>query len=124
MKVITTNNPITFGYKSILKTAYKQGLLPSIQKDFYGSPLTPKNVTLEHILPKSKGGKSKLGNFALATNANNNARGCKPLYEVFNKEIFEQYCEQFKNVKIPFFNGNEYIKEITRTIEKLLKAGL
>jgi len=115
--------PITFGYKSILKTAYQQGLLSTVTKDFYGSSLTKDTVTLEHLLPKSKNGTSKLSNFALATMKNNSTRGNKPLSEVFNQEAFEQYCEQFKGVKIPFFNGDEYIKQISKTVEKLLKNG-
>lgn len=116
-------NQLNFGYKSILKTAYQQGLLPTVTKDFYGSPLTKDTVTLDHLLPKSKNGTSKLSNFVLATMKNNSTRGNKPLSNVFNQEAFEQYCEQFKGVKIPFFNGDEYIKQISKTVEKLLKNG-
>lgn len=114
---------LNFGYKSILKTAYQQGLLPTVTKDFYGSPLSKDTVTLDHLLPKSKNGTSKLSNFVLATMKNNSTRGNKPLSNVFNQEAFEQYCEQFKGVKIPFFNGDEYIKQISKTVEKLLKNG-
>lgn len=116
-------NQLNFGYKSILKTAYQQGLLPTVTKDFYGSPLSKDTVTLDHLLPKSKNGTSKLSNFVLATMKNNSTRGNKPLSNVFNQEAFEQYCEQFKGVKIPFFNGDEYIKQISKTVEKLLKNG-
>ena len=116
-------NQLNFGYKSILKTAYQQGLLPTVTKDFYGSPLSKDTVTLDHLLPKSKNGTSKLSNFVLATMKNNSTRGNKPLSNVFNQEAFEQYCEQFKGVKIPFFNGDEYIKQISKTVEKLLKQG-
>lgn len=116
-------NQLNFGYKSILKTAYQQGQLPTVTKDFYGSPLTKDTVTLDHLLPKSKNGTSKLSNFVLATMKNNSTRGNKPLSNVFNQEAFEQYCEQFKDIKIPFFNGDEYIKQISKTVEKLLKNG-
>lgn len=120
---INSINQFTFGHKSILKTAYQQGLLPTVTKDFYGSPLTKDTVTLDHLLPKSKNGTSKLSNFVLATMKNNSTRGNKPLSNVFNQEAFEAYCEQFKGVKIPFFNGDEYIKQISKTIEKLLMNG-
>ena len=40
-----------------------------------------------------------------------------------DKEAFETYCEGFKGVKLPFFNGDNYIKQLTKTIEKVLKEG-
>ena len=92
-------------------------------KGFYGGELTKDTVTLEHILPHSKGGKTVTNNLALSKDINNWNRSNKPLSDVFNKEIFEQYCEQFKGVKLPFFNGDEYIRQITKTVEKLLKQG-
>lgn len=120
MKIITTY-PLTFGYKSILKTHWLNGKMPTVTHGIYGSELTKDNVTLEHLKPHSKGGKTELKNLALSKNANNWSRSNKPIGEFLTKEAFEQYCEQFKGIKLPFFNGDDYIKQITKTITKLLK---
>ena len=97
--------------------------MPKVTHGIYGGELTKDTVALEHLRPHSKGGRTVLGNLALSKNTNNWARGNKPLSDFFNREKFEGYCEGFKGVKLPFFNGNEYIKQITKTIEKLLKEG-
>ena len=61
---------VAFGYKSPLKTLYIKGKL-HINKGFYGGTLTKENVTLEHLVPYSKGGKTTLDNLVLATKENN-----------------------------------------------------
>lgn len=115
--------PITFGYKHMLKTYWLDGKLPSVTHGIYGGELTKDNVTLEHLKPHSKKGRTVLGNLALSKNINNWKRGNKPISDFFNKDTFEAYCEQFNGLKLPFFNGDNYIKEITKTIERLLKSG-
>ena len=114
---------ITFGYKHLLKTYWLEDKLPTVTHGIYGGELTKDNVTLEHLKPHSKKGRTVLGNLALSKNVNNWTRGNKPIGNYLNKDIFEQYCEQFKGVKLPFFNGDEYVKQITKTIERLLKSG-
>jgi hypothetical protein len=108
--------PITFGYSSILKDHWRKGNLPSVKKDVYGDVL--KDVTLEHLIPKSKGGESKLFNFGLANEATNNLRGNKPLLDCTTKENLEAWFMQFKDVKLPKFNGNDYIKQSTSYLAK------
>ena len=122
MKIFTIN-PISFGYKSILKTHWLESKMPSVKYGFYGGKLTKDNITLEHILPHSKGGRTTMANLALSQNVKNWERADKPLIQFFNKEAFEQYCEQFKGIKLPFFNGDEYVKQIVKTVQKLLKQG-
>lgn len=115
---------ISFGYKSLLKTYFLEGKLPTVVQDIYGSKLTKKNCTLEHIIPHSKKqGRTILANLALAAGENNWKRGDKPLSTVFDPEAFKEYCEQFKDIKLPYFNGNEYIKQLTNTVNKALKNG-
>ena len=46
----------TFTYSNELKTLFRKGLLPTVKIDAMGNKLTMKNVTLDHIIPKSKGG--------------------------------------------------------------------
>ena len=112
------NNP-TFGYSNILKTAYKQGLLPTVRYGFYGSRLNPKNVTLEHVKPKSQGGKSCIANYVLATKENNSLRGNEDINKVVNKADVLRYLYQFKDVVIKRFNGNKYIAMVVQSLKKL-----
>ena len=58
---------ISFGYTSILKTHWKNGLMPTVTKGLYGDELTLENVSLEHIKPHSWSGTTDLYNLALAS---------------------------------------------------------
>ena len=115
-------DPVTFGYSNVLKTLYKKGKFPSVKYGFYGEPITKKNVTLEHLLPKSQGGKSTLDNFVLTSADKNQERGVRPLAEMLNWENVGRYLEQFRDVVVGNFIGNEYIQMILRTINKLIKT--
>ena len=118
---ITPTVPIPFGYTSIIKTSWRKGLMPSVKIGIYGGQLTPKNITIEHVLPISKGGKTTLSNIALATYSNNIKRGSKPLRWFLDMDIFEKYLKQFEDIEIMNFNGNKYIEALTKTIERILK---
>ena len=122
MKIIPIT-PISFGYKNILKTYFQKGKLPTVTKGFYGGELTFDNVTLEHLLPTSKKGLTKLNNLVLSKDINNWNRGNRPLSQFYDPDIFKAYCKQFEGVKLPLFNGDDYIKQITKTVERLLKQG-
>ena len=112
---------ITFGYSSPVKTLYKKGKLPSVIYDFYGDKLTVKNCTVEHLKCVAYGGKTTLDNVVLSTANKNQERGIRDLKEVFSWENAGRYLEQFKDVVIGKFNGNEYIKGILKTINELLQ---
>ena len=117
-------NPQTpsFGYSSPLKTLYLKGDLP-LKYGFYGDRLNKDNVSLEHLLPKSKGGKTDLSNLVLASKRNNQLRGNQPISRYINLEAMQTYINQFKNVKVKDFNGNEYIKGLLQTITRLIRGG-
>ena len=117
---IQPNEP-TFGYRSPLKTLWRQGKLASVKYGFYGDILTQKNVTLEHLRPKSKRGKTELCNLVLATEENNLKRGSKPIVNYLYWDNVERYLNQFKDINVEGFIGNQYIKAIMRTLNKLLK---
>ena len=120
MRIEPTKPQPTFGYSHQLKTLYKRGELAQVKYGIYGGKLTPKNVTLEHLLHISQNGKTDISNLALATRETNNARGNKPLREVLSLSAMAKYLEQFKNLKVKGFDGNEYIKKILETIGELL----
>lgn len=118
----TYTNNTTFGYSHPLKTAWKRGQIPQVKRGFYGEKLTQRNVSLEHLLPISQGGKTQLNNLVLATKEANNARGDKPLSEYINYKAMGQYLDQFKNIKIKGFNGNKYIEMILKTVGGLVNV--
>ena len=111
--------PITFGHKSIIKTLYKNGELPTVTKDIYGKPLSADTVTLEHIIPKSKGGKSSLKNYALANAEDNFKRSSDDILKHTTKTNINEYLDQFVGVVKKNFNGDEYIKNIKNLFKSI-----
>lgn len=114
---IQPNSP-TFGYSNQLKTLYRKGELP-VKYGFYGDKLTQKNVSLEHLKPHSKGGKTELSNLVLASKQKNQARGNTDIRNFANKETIAKYLSQFIDVKIERFDGNKYINGIIKTLTNL-----
>lgn len=119
--IITPIAGPTFGYSHPLKTLYKKGELP-ISKGFYGDELNVKNVSLEHLQPVCKGGKTELGNLVLASKHKNSQRGNQPLSKFFDPKAFIEYAEAFKKIKTEHFDGEQYIDAISATIQKLLRS--
>ena len=111
----------TFGYSHYLKTMWKKGQLPQVKRGFYGDTLTLRNVSLEHLHPKSKGGKTELDNLVLASNRLNNARGDKPLIQFIDLKAMARYLDQFRNIKVKGFDGNNYIAMILNKVGELLQ---
>lgn len=112
---------ISFGYKSKLKTEWLKGNMPSVKYDMAGNRLTKDNVTNGHMLAHSKGGKTEISNLMLETADYNFMKGNKPFSWFFTQEGFDMYCEQFKKIKLPDFNGLDYIFKITKTKDRLLR---
>lgn len=104
--------PISFKHKSIIKTLYKNGELPTVTKDIYGKPLNANTVTLEHIIPKSKGGKSNLRNYALANAEDNFRRSSDDILKHTTKNNVNEYLDQFVGIVKQGFDGDLYIKNI------------
>lgn len=105
------------GINSVLKTHYKKGKLPSVKKDIYGDKIT--DPSIEHIIPKSKGGASKLYNYAIANAKTNSLRGCKDIMEFTTKDNVKNYLRQFIGVKLKDFDGLQYIKDIVQTFKNM-----
>ena len=109
--------PISFGYKWAVKNLYNQGMLPTVKKDIYGKPIA--QATVEHIIPKSKGGKSSQANYAIANAYENMKRGSDPLLKHTTKKNIKEYLEQFTDVIVGNFDGNRYKKDLTKTLRKI-----
>ena len=110
---------ISFTHKWEVKTLWKKGKLPQIKYGFYGDELTIKNCTVEHLLPISKGGKTKTNNLVLASAANNQARSNIDLRKVIDIPAAKQYLRQFQGIKMKTFNGDSYIQMIKNTLKRL-----
>lgn len=117
--IIQRTDNISFGYSNVLKTQWLKGNLKSVKYGFYGDKLTKKTVTLEHLKPKSKGGKSELENFVLASKYRNQLRSNNDIREYIDKENVLRYLLQFVGIKAENFNGDNYIKMIITTLKKL-----
>lgn len=113
-------NPITFGYKSILKDEFRKGNIP-LEKGFYGGRLNPKNVSLEHCQAHCKGGKSNLANYVLTTTQNNMKRGKADIFQYATKENTEAYFKVFEKCDIGQVKGTDYLAMISKTLRKLWK---
>ena len=111
--------PISFGHKSIIKTLYKNGELPTVTKDIYGKPLSADTVTLEHIIPKSKGGGSNLKNYALANAEDNFKRSSQDIMQHTTKANINEYLDQFTGIIKQGFDGDVYIKNIKNLFKSL-----
>ena len=110
---------ISFGHKWLVKDLWRKGKLPSVVKGIYGDVLTQKNLTAEHIVPLSKGGKTVTSNLALASAANNQARSNKPLKDFADPRTLKEYVDQFIGVKTRLFNGDTYRRDLIRLFKKL-----
>ena len=109
---------ISFCRKSPIKTAYKEGSL-ALQKGFLGGELTPENVSLDHMLAKSKGGRSKISNYVLTTMENNNLKADRDIFEFATKENTEAYFKAFEGAKLGKYTGEQYLSAISRTLREL-----
>ena len=112
--------PLSFGYKNRLKTEWLKGKLPELKHDFYdGSLLQKDTITLEHLLPKSKGGKTTLYNLVLTSYNNNMRRGNKDIRNFINKEAALQYLDEASKIKTKDINGAEYARIIIKKLKSM-----
>lgn len=102
-----------------IKRLWLDGELPTVTKGIYGEILTPKNISVEHLLPKVKGGTSHLENLALADVVINNQRSAQPLRIFVTPQSAKDYLNQFKGIVVRQFNGDTYIRGVEGTLKKL-----
>lgn len=99
-----------------------KGELP-VKYGFYGDKLTKENVSLEHLQPVSKGGKTTWENLVLTSKQKNNERGNQPLSKYINMKALYRYLDQLMDFKTKIFDGKEYATMILKTVERLIKKG-
>ena len=113
-------HPISFGNKSILKTEFDRGNIP-LKRDITGNKLIKGETTVDHTIPKSKGGASNLYNYSLMNAVANNKRSNKPLKPYVDIEAFAEYIKVMLDVKTMDLDGVDYIKGWLRNFLREIK---
>lgn len=118
MNILPIGNGILF--KSHLKELYKKGKI-KVEFGLYGEKLTKKNVSDEHLKPKSWGGTNDQFNIALASREANSRRGNAPIELFLTFGMLRNYLRQFIDVFVDGFDGNKYIEGVKKTIRELIE---
>lgn len=113
---------ITFGARSILKTEFERGAIP-LKKDITGHELKRGESSLDHTIPKSKGGASRLENYSIMNVVANNRRSNKPIENFIDLVSLLEYIKVMLDVKTLEFDGIEYLKGWLRTLIRAIKEG-
>lgn len=116
---IQAANP-SFQYKSVLKRDFRRGLIP-LKRGGYGDELIKGKETVEHIIPKSKGGKSNIFNYMLVSRKQNQKRGNRPFKDYVKLEPLLEYFSIMLDVKTENIDGVEYVKGIIKTMLRALR---
>ena len=111
---------VTFGARSALKRDFDAGLIP-LKRDITGKPLKHGYVSLDHTIPKSKGGKSELYNYSLMDIVINNKRSSNPIKNYIDLESLVEYIIIMLDVNTPDVYGIDYLRGWLRTLQKALK---
>lgn len=111
--------PLFKGRPCVLKILWRKGELPQVTNGIYGDKLTQENLSLEHIVPKCKGGKTELANLALATKKMNNLRNARRITEYITWDNIDIYCKQFKGIRKKEFSGERYVKILKQTLRRV-----
>ena len=117
MKVNMIIQP-TFQAKSILKKEFEWGRIP-LKKDITGRKI--KEATLDHTIPKSKGGKSNIFNYSIMDRISNMQRSNKPIEKSIDLQSLIEYIIVMMDVKTEDFDGIKYIKGWLRTLNRAIK---
>lgn len=112
-----------FGYKSILKKEFDAGNIP-LTKDITGHPLKRGKASVDHTIPKSKGGPSTIGNYSLMNREINMLRGSAPIEGFINLENLIEYIVVMLDVKTENLDGVDYLRRWLRTLSTAIKKGL
>ena len=84
-----------------------------------GNRITQRNLSGDHAIPKSKGGKTNDSNMMLATKQFNSLRGNRPLKEVTTVENLAKWTKQYLELKpIEGFDFKKYVVDILKIYEK------
>ena len=112
-----TSVDINFGYKSPLKREFLNGNI-KLERDITGHKINKRNVTLDHTIPKARGGKSKLSNYSLMDMVTNAIRNTNSLKGMIDIPSLIDYIIVMLNVHTEHLDGIEYLKEWLPNLRK------
>lgn len=113
---------VVFHTRSILKTEFNRGNIP-LKRDITGNKLKRGEASIDHTLPKIKGGSSNIYNYSLMNPVANNKRGAKPIKSFINIEALIEYIRVFLDVKTMDLDGIEYLRGWLKTLQQVIKEG-
>lgn len=118
--IVSIDSKISFGgYNFKLKKLYREGKLPKDLVDMGGNRITQKNLSGDHGVPRSKGGKTIDSNMILATKQFNSLRGNRPLREVVTIDNLIKWVNQYIKLKpIEGFDFVRYVEGILKIFER------
>jgi len=114
--------PVSFGNKSILKTEFDRGAIP-LKRDITGHKLKRGESSVDHTIPKSKGGSSSLYNYSLMNPIANNKRSNKPIKQFIDLEALIEYIRVFLDVKTIDLDGIDYLRGWLRSLQRAITEG-
>ena len=113
---------VSFGARSVLKRDFDAGYIP-LKRDITGQKLQKGYASIDHTIPKSKGGKSEINNYSLMDVVINNKRGSKPIKQYIDLESLIEYIRVFLDLKTPNIDGIEYLKGWLKTLQRAIREG-
>lgn len=115
---IQPTDSVVFRYHSPLKDLYKQGKFHGL-RSISGEDIT--KVSIDHIQPKSKGGRNSIGNYVLANMKENADRGNQNIDYYLDRNIqgVLDYIEWFKSNRVEGFDCIGYIQKVINTINRV-----
>jgi 5-methylcytosine-specific restriction endonuclease McrA len=117
MRLLSIFNPAFSSHKVLLN---------EIDTDFYtGRKIERNSRSTEHLLPKSKGGKSNITNYVMADKKINNTRGNMPLDQFLSQHPdfithVKEYLEKYKYFKIDNINHGEQIQKTLKSLNIII----
>jgi hypothetical protein len=114
--------PVSFGNKSILKTEFDRGAIP-LKRDITGHKLKRGESSVDHTIPKSKGGSSNSYNYSLMNPIANNKRSNKPIKQFIDLEALIEYIRVFLDVKTIDLDGIDYLRGWLRSLQRAITEG-
>lgn len=108
------NNCIQFGSYRKFKRMFKVC-------SYSGEEFEPRDTrTLEHIVPKSRGGKKELGNLIVVKRTENCLRSGDPLNEVMEKRpyVLENVLRTLEEMKDTVIDGIKWAEEAKKSFYK------
>lgn len=113
---------VSFQARSALKRDFDSGYIP-LKRDITGHKIKRGETSVDHTIPKSKGGKSTLFNYSLMNSITNNKRGSKPIEQFIDLESLIEYIRIMLEVKTENINGIDYLKGWLKTLQRAIKEG-